>query len=169
MEAPQAEGVYLPRSGYPTSHRPLIHCRRTAVEKPCIPDHKKDFGAHRSCSDFDGILMRNTTTRGEACHWILGRLRLPMNPVPLPPLEMTIIVYRQPVLLAECGWGHLERGLESDGFAAGTSDGQTADRSRGFAAVGILITLSPKRTNDSAVGSFLGKELPTGLRLADGN
>ena len=29
------------------------------------------------------------TTRGEACHWILGRLRLPMNPVPLPPLEMT--------------------------------------------------------------------------------
>ena len=46
----------------------------------------KDFGAHRSCSDFDGILMR--TTRGEACHWILGRLRLPMNPVPLPPLEM---------------------------------------------------------------------------------
>ena len=39
----------------------------------------------------------------------------------LPPLEMTIIVYRQPVLLAECGWGHLERGLESDGFAAGTS------------------------------------------------
>ena len=31
----------------------------------------------------------HVTTRGEACHWILGRLRLPMNPVPLPPLEMT--------------------------------------------------------------------------------
>ena len=92
------------------------------------------------------------TTRGEACHWILGCLRLPMNPVPLPPLEMTIIVYRQPVLLAECGWGHLERGLESDGFAAGTSDGQTADRSRGFVADGILMTLTPKQTIASAGG-----------------
>ena len=109
------------------------------------------------------------TTRGEACHWILGCLRLPMNPVPLPPLEMTIIVYRQPVLLAECGWGHLERGLESDGFAAGTSDGQTADRSRGFVADGILMTLTPKQTIASAGGPFLGKGLPNGLGLADGN
>ena len=54
----------------------------------------------------------HVTTRGEACHWILGRLRLPtarlsathnnlrvasllqimfaaVTPVPLPPLEMT--------------------------------------------------------------------------------
>ena len=29
------------------------------------------------------------TTQGEACHWILSRLWLPTNPVPLPPLEMT--------------------------------------------------------------------------------
>ena len=36
------------------------------------------------------------------------------------------------------------------------------------AAIGILMALSPKRENDSARGSFLGKELPTGLRLADG-
>ena len=39
----------------------------------------------------------------------------------------------------------------------------------GEAAIGILMTLSQKRTIDSARGSFLGKELPTGLRLADGN
>ena len=37
----------------------------------------------------------------------------------------------------------------------------------GFAAVGILMTLSPKRASASTQGSFLGKELPTGLRLAD--
>ena len=37
------------------------------------------------------------------------------------------------------------------------------------AAIGILMALSPKRENDSARGSFLGKELPTGLRLAGGN
>ena len=39
---------------------------------------------------------------------------------------------------------------------------------RGEAAVGILMTLHPNRAIDSARGSFLGKELPTGLRLADG-
>ena len=38
----------------------------------------------------------------------------------------------------------------------------------GFAAVGILMTLAIKRAIDSAEGSFLGKELPTGLRIADG-
>ena len=37
------------------------------------------------------------------------------------------------------------------------------------AAIGILMALSPKRENDSARGSFLRKELPTGLRLAGGN
>ena len=35
-------------------------------------------------------VIMHANTRGEACHWILGRLRLPMNPVPLPPLEMTL-------------------------------------------------------------------------------
>ena len=33
-------------------------------------------------------LVAGATTfppRWEACHWILGRLRLPANPVPLPP------------------------------------------------------------------------------------
>ena len=35
---------------------------RRGVEKTCIPDHEKDFSTHRSCSDFDGILMQNTTT-----------------------------------------------------------------------------------------------------------
>lgn len=32
----------------------------------------------------------------------------------------------------------------------------------------ILMSLSIKRTNVSAVGSFRGKELPTELRIADG-
>ena len=39
----------------------------------------------------------------------------------------------------------------------------------GFAAIGILKTLSQNRAIDSARGSFLGKELPTGLRLAEGS
>ena len=39
----------------------------------------------------------------------------------------------------------------------------------GSAAVGFLTTLTLKRENDSARGSFLGKELPTGLRLAEGS
>ena len=30
-------------------------------------------------------LTQHAATRGEACHWILSRLRLPVNPVPLPP------------------------------------------------------------------------------------
>ena len=38
----------------------------------------------------------------------------------------------------------------------------------GSAAVGILMTLSPKHAIDTAVGPFLGKGLPTGLGLADG-
>ena len=38
----------------------------------------------------------------------------------------------------------------------------------GEAAVGILKTLYKNRAIASAVGSFLGKELPTGLRLANG-
>ena len=38
----------------------------------------------------------------------------------------------------------------------------------GCAAVGILMTLSPKRTIDSAVGSLPRRELPTGLRDGDG-
>ena len=39
---------------------------------------------------------------------------------------------------------------------------------RGSAAIGVLKTLTPKRAIASTRGSFLGKELPTGLRLADG-
>jgi len=39
----------------------------------------------------------------------------------------------------------------------------------GFAAIGFLTTLHMKREIDSTRGSFLGKELPTGLRLADGS
>gem|GEM_PF-4292471 len=35
-------------------------------------------------------LTPTLTTRGEACHWILSRLQLPANPIPLPPLEMTL-------------------------------------------------------------------------------
>jgi hypothetical protein len=31
------------------------------------------------------------------------------------------------------------------------------------------MTLSQQRVNDTAVGPFLGKGLPTGLGLADGN
>ena len=31
--------------------------------------------------------LTSVATRGEACHGILGRLRLPTNPVPLPPLR----------------------------------------------------------------------------------
>ena len=38
----------------------------------------------------------------------------------------------------------------------------------GEAAVGILKTLHKNLAIASAAGSFLGKELPTGLRLADG-
>ena len=38
-----------------------------------------------------------------------------------------------------------------------------------FAAVGFLTTLHHKHAIDSAQGSFLGKELPTGLRLAEGS
>ena len=38
----------------------------------------------------------------------------------------------------------------------------------GFAAAGILMTVTQKRRDDSARGSFLGKELPTGVRLAEG-
>ena len=41
-------------------------CREAAemegVEKPCVPDHKKDFGAPRSCSGFDDIFMQHDTT-----------------------------------------------------------------------------------------------------------
>ena len=33
---------------------------------------------------------------------------------------------------------------------------------RGFAAVGVPMTLHPKRANDTAVGPFLGKGLPPG-------
>ena len=36
----------------------------------------------------DHIDIAVLTTRGEACHGILSRLRLPTNPVPLPSLEM---------------------------------------------------------------------------------
>ena len=36
------------------------------------------------------------------------------------------------------------------------------------AAIGFLKTLHPKRANDTTRGPFLGKGLPTGLRLADG-
>ena len=39
---------------------------------------------------------------------------------------------------------------------------------RGSAANGILMTLPQKRENDSAVGSLLRRELPTGLRDGDG-
>ena len=39
----------------------------------------------------------------------------------------------------------------------------------GSAAVGILMTLSPKHAIDTAVGPFLGKGLPTGLGLAVGS
>ena len=39
---------------------------------------------------------------------------------------------------------------------------------RGSAAVGNLMTLHKKRAIDTAGGSFLGKELPTGLRDGDG-
>ena len=39
----------------------------------------------------------------------------------------------------------------------------------GCAAVGILMTLSPKRGNDAAGGSLPRRELPTGLRDGDGN
>ena len=38
---------------------------------------------------------------------------------------------------------------------------------RGFVAIGILMTLSPKRAIASTAGSLLRRELPTGLR--DGN
>ena len=38
----------------------------------------------------------------------------------------------------------------------------------GFAAVGILMTLSQKREIDSAAGSLLRRELPTGLRDGGG-
>ena len=40
--------------------------------------------------------------------------------------------------------------------------------SRGFAAIGILMTLLPHRAIDSTVGSLLRRELPTGLRDGDG-
>jgi hypothetical protein len=42
-------------------------------------------------------------------------------------------------------------------------------RSRGSAAIRILMTLHPKRTIASAVGSLPRRELPTGLRDGDGN
>ena len=41
-------------------------------------------------------------------------------------------------------------------------------RPRGFAAVGILMTLSQKRAIDSAGGSLPRRELSTGLRDGDG-
>ncbi len=31
------------------------------------------------------LVLRTTFLHGKACHWILSRLRLPTNPVPLPP------------------------------------------------------------------------------------
>ena len=40
---------------------------------------------------FTCTITLHATTRGEACHWILSRLRLLTNPVPLPPLEMTLL------------------------------------------------------------------------------
>jgi hypothetical protein len=40
---------------------------------------------------------------------------------------------------------------------------------RGPAAVGILMNLNPKRENDTATGSLLRRELPTGLRDGDGS
>ena len=40
---------------------------------------------------------------------------------------------------------------------------------RGFAAIGFLVTLPPKRGNDAARGSLLRRELPTGLRDGDGS
>ena len=31
-------------------------------KKPCIPDHKKDFSTHQSCSDFDSVLKQHAAT-----------------------------------------------------------------------------------------------------------
>ena len=39
----------------------------------------------------------------------------------------------------------------------------------GFAAVGFLMTLHRKRAIDCTAGSFLRKELPTGVRNGDGH
>ena len=49
------------------------------------------------------------------------------------------------------------------------SDSETSNQICGSAAIGILMTLSPKRENDSAAGSLLRRELPTGLRDGDGS
>ncbi len=49
----------------------------STVKKPCIPESKKDFGAHRSYSNFYLYNHFAYYPQWETCHWILSRLRLP--------------------------------------------------------------------------------------------
>ena len=37
-------------------------CEAAEEGEICIPDRKKDFSTHRSCSGFDSILMQHDTT-----------------------------------------------------------------------------------------------------------
>ena len=62
-------------------------------KSPVIPNTRKISGLLEAVAILGCSVITARYTRGEACHWILGRLRLPMNPVPLPPLEMTMNVW----------------------------------------------------------------------------
>ena len=72
------------------------------VASPAFPPTRKIPGLLEAVMVLGYGLTRHDTSRREACHWILSRLRLPANPVPLPPLEMT-----------GSGQSHASRGLFS--------------------------------------------------------
>ena len=92
MEAPQAgslglnldldlnKGVHLMRRG------------GVGLKRPVFPTTRKISRLIEAVAILAFRVIWHVHTRGEACHWILSRLRLLANPVPLPPLEMTAIV-----------------------------------------------------------------------------
>ena len=55
------------------------------------------FNTPQPLCGYPFILHRHPPTRGEACHWILSRLRLPTNPVPLPPQAVPPIAFAMKV------------------------------------------------------------------------
>ena len=121
--------------------------------------------------------QRHPSTRGEACHWILSRLRLPtarlsathdnlrvatllqivfaaVTPVPLPLQAVPPIACAMKV--SHWIFARLRLPTNPVRLLFPSKEGRLGCFG-GFAAVGILTTLTIKRATDSAGGSFLGR------------
>ena len=92
MGAPQAGSLGLNLDLDLNKGVHLVRREGEGLKRPVFPTTRKISRLIEAVAILAFRVIWHVHTRGEACHWILSRLRLLANPVPLPPLEMTAIV-----------------------------------------------------------------------------